>query len=324
MTGSTKAAKIRRFLLREGWLAPINTVSFLAAGEYNENYLVRSNTDSYVFRINHGSQLGLDNQIEYEFMVLKAVEPSLVTPKAHHFRAAPNTLNAGVLLMDYMAGRKFEYQIDWQKAAIVFANIHLLQANADLIVQANPVQDIAQESFRLINAFDNHPLKHQKRILLEYFAKITAMAPKAQALFSNECMCVVNTEVNSGNFIVERDRAFLVDWEKAVISNRYQDLGHFLVSTTTLWKSDYRFSEVEKRQFLSMYRDAAHIDIGLDELYEKTRLLEKTILLRAMSWCYMAYYEYTNTQRQLSNVDTFSKIKKYMDEIDSFLDISLN
>ena len=75
-------------------------VRFLAAGEYNENYLVRNGDGlAYVFRINHGSQLGLDRQIEYEFNVLRAVAPSGVTPAPLFVDPEPSGLPGGVLLM---------------------------------------------------------------------------------------------------------------------------------------------------------------------------------------------------------------------------------
>ena len=45
-----------------------------------------------------------------------------------------------------------------------------------------------------------------------------------------------------------------MDWEKAVVSQRHQDLGHFLVPTTTLWKTDVVLQPDEKQRFLSLYK----------------------------------------------------------------------
>jgi len=47
--------------------------------------------------------------------------------------------------------------------------------------------------------------------------------------------------------------------------------------------------------------------------------MEKTILLRALSWCYMAWYEYTRTARPLRNADTFAKISQYLADIPCIL-----
>jgi hypothetical protein len=64
---------IAAFLLDQGWVDAVPEVRFLAAGEYNQNYLVQDGSARRVFRINHGSQLGLADQIGYEFKVLRCV-----------------------------------------------------------------------------------------------------------------------------------------------------------------------------------------------------------------------------------------------------------
>ena len=76
-----KTRVIREFLEARGWVRGVDAIRFLAAGEYNENFLVTAGNSRYVFRVNHGSQLGLDRQIEYEYRVLRAVEGSGVTPR---------------------------------------------------------------------------------------------------------------------------------------------------------------------------------------------------------------------------------------------------
>jgi thiamine kinase-like enzyme len=145
------------------------------------------------------------------------------------------------------------------------------------------------------------------------------LAATSDRLFADECLSIVNTEVNSSNFLIDEDRAYLVDWEKAVVSYRYQDLGHFLTPTTTLWKTNHVFSEEEKIYFLEEYRERAGLSIPMDELRAKTRLLERTILLRGLSWCYMAYYEYMREDRALTHSATEKTIRRYMDQVDWFL-----
>jgi len=58
-----KAKRIASFLRENGWLRDFREVKFLAAGEYNENFSVHTDDKTYVFRINHGSQLNIPNQI---------------------------------------------------------------------------------------------------------------------------------------------------------------------------------------------------------------------------------------------------------------------
>ncbi len=311
--------KIQQYLISGDKVAGVERVEFLAAGEYNQNYLVHGRSGKYVFRINHGSQLGLDNQIEYEFKVLKAVEPSGVTPRVFFVDCDADGLGKGVLLMEYLQGRPLDYPTDIQAAARVFAKIHSLSTADGLIVQNNPIEAIAQESYSLINRYADHPLIAEKAHLLRYHDKILTLSENTRDFFSNEELCIVNTEVNSRNFIVQPQKAYLVDWEKAVVSCRYQDLGHFVVPTTTLWKSNYVYSEEEKLRFIRDYSRNLDLELDVRELFEKTRILERTILLRAISWCFMAYYEYTREDRTLRNEDTFAKIRDYLNDIESLL-----
>ena len=58
---------IKDYLNDSGWLSGVKEVSHLASGEYNENYLVYSSEGRTVFRINHGSQLFISYQVEYEY-----------------------------------------------------------------------------------------------------------------------------------------------------------------------------------------------------------------------------------------------------------------
>ncbi|WP_022667773.1 aminoglycoside phosphotransferase family protein [Desulfospira joergensenii] len=309
-------SRIEEFLNRTGWVPGFRSVSFLAAGEYNANYLVEGRSKRFVLRINHGSQLGLgQDQISYEYRVLKALESSGVTPKPLACLPDPKPLGGGSLLMEFLPGKALVYEEDLDRAAGIFARIHSQPVPDDLIVQADPVTDIARESLGLIQRFPDHPLREVRDRILAYHDEIMSLAEESRALFRDESLCLVNTEVNSGNFLISEKGAFLVDWEKAVVSYRYQDLGHFLVPTTTLWKTDTCLGPEEKRRFIEAYHREAGLKMDTEELIQKTRIMEKTILLRALSWCFMAFYEYTRTDRALQNQKTFTKIRQYLSDI---------
>jgi len=308
--------QIQAFLKGSGWIEGDLSVSFLAAGEYNANYLVTSDGGRSVLRINHGSQLGLGNeQIAYEYRVLQALAASGVTPKPLACHPVPDPLGGGALLMGYLPGKALDYQRDLDRAAYIFSRVHTAAVPQGLVVQADPVMDIARESEGLLDRFSDHPLKKACKQIRTYYDSVLTLADQTRTLFSGEALCLVNTEVNSGNFLIGEAGAFLVDWEKAVESCRYQDLGHFLVPTTTLWKSDTVLTANDKKRFLRTYHQAACPEMDFEELAVKTRVMEKTILLRALSWCFMAWYEYTQTDRPLQNPDTFSKIEQYLADI---------
>lgn len=314
-----KTPHILQFLEKRGWLSGELECAFLAAGEYNENYLITRVNEQFVFRINHGTQLDLANQVEYEYHVLEAVKGSGVTPQPYHYDLSSDGLGKGVLLMEYMPGNALDYQRDVPKAAEIFARVHQQPLDKRLIVQHDPARDIAAESKGLLERFSGPHYPEVRLRLFDYYHEIIASSEKMAKLHANERYCIVNTEVNSGNFCITEDRASLVDWEKAVVSYRYQDLAHFLIPTTTLWKTNFRFTEEEKQTFIAHYLDAGNLGLTLEEAYEKTRLMERVILLRALSWCYMAYHEYTAANRELSHDDTFVTITSYLDEAECFL-----
>ncbi len=313
---------ITAFLTETRWIERVDDLRFLAAGEYNENYEVRSGDQRYVFRINHGTQLGVPDQIRYEFDALTAVAASGVTPLPLHVcrrhRAFPN----GVLLMSYIEGGRFDYAVHAAGAARVFARIHSLPTVGNLIVQANPVMEIVAECERLLSRYQPHPMPEVGDHIRRYRDHVAGLGREYHNAFDEEPLCIVNTEVNSGNFIVGSDATvYLVDWEKAVVSRRYQDLGHFLVPTTTLWKSDYRFTAEARAAFLHEYANALPSAVDPPRLDTLTAVLEQTILLRALSWCYMAYVEYTSEHRALKNAHTYSRITHYLTHVDEYLQI---
>lgn len=324
MSKEDNIINIPQYLKKNGWIKKPEKIQFLAQGEYNENYLVTEEDGTkHVFRINHGSQLGMDDQIGYEFKVLKAIEPSGVTPRPEYYDSTPADFNGGVLLMEFLPGVHLNYKKDLKIAAEIFSKIHDLSPSWDLITQLNPILDIGNESKALIERFPDHPLKKERDQLLSYHNQILQLGKQHDDLFKNRPLNMVNTEVNSSNFLIQDQKGYLVDWEKAVVSSRYQDLGHFLVPTTTLWKTDTIYTEEEKLTFLRHYQQGLSTKIPMEELQQGSRLLEKTILLRGLSWCFMAYYEYTSIDRALKNMDTFQKIKDYLQKIDWFLTESL-
>lgn len=345
---------IVRFLRQARWSTDTlqsDAITFLAAGEYNENYRVRTAAGDYVFRINHGSQIGQTRQIEYEYTVLRLLDDSGVTPRPFYCHPDAPDLG-GVLLMEYLPGEPLDYERDGLAAARLFARVHSLPSPAQallhrgpaalpeirrgpdgpqhtpppILIQRTPIADIAAESYDLLTRYPDHARKDVGRRILEYHAGVLALAEEADHVFESEPLILVNTEVNSGNFLVHEGTLRLVDWEKAVLSCRYQDLGHFLVPTTTQWKTDYVYTPSARRDFLHSYLDALREYGGLppggltlDQLDERTRIMERTILLRALSWCFMAWHEYTRSDRTLTNDHTFRTMERYLDNVEAIL-----
>ena len=126
---------------------------------------------------------------------------------------------------------------------------------------------------------------------------------------------IVNTEVNSGNFIINENRneAYLVDWEKPLVTSPLQDLSHFVVPTTTLWKTDYRLTNEDRTNFLRTYCAERGLSASKrQEIKKALDIFDKFSMMRGISWPAMAWVNYQQADRILKNEDTFRKMDMYL------------
>lgn len=291
----------------------------LAQGEYNMNYCV-SRGGQWVFRVNVGTQIERDDQILYEYRALKLLEPTDVTPRPFYVDDSEELIPHGVLLMEYLPGEPLDYRRDLQAAARLFARIHsqpVVQEENHLIREERPLTMTYRECRRLLSVYLESNMADPP--LRDYLVEVLDWAAEARHeeryFLSHPWPCIINTEVNSGNFVVQRDKGtiHLVDWEKPLWGDPSQDLSHFCVPTTTLWKTDYRMSAEDKTVFLETYR-AAMPDPELRETIEKrVRLRDPFNCLRGISWSAMAWVQYRKGEHALQNEDTFRKINAYLD-----------
>lgn len=223
------------------------------------------------------------------------------------------------MLMQHLPGEALVYERDLERAADIFARIHALPPCPELLVQEDPIAAIASESLALLNRYPEHALVQQRARLLDYHQRIVRLGEDNRSLFAADRLCVVNTEVNSGNFLISPESAFLVDWEKAVVSSRYQDLGHFLAPTTTQWKSETLFTPKQKNEFLQAYHRQLPKAPVLEEVIHLSRIMEQVIILRGLSWCFMAHHEYTHAAKPLTDAGTRAKIELYVQNLDQII-----
>ena len=293
---------------------PVGTVldlSLLGQGEYNQNYRFRHPVtgQNLVLRINTGSQIHLDDQIGYEFAALKYLEPSGRTPKALFCDSSRN-----LLVMEWLPGRPLQYETDLAAAAEIFADIHALPIPADchLLEPENPLEAILDECRQMMAHYVNW---EQADPQVVYLLKILEREISARNLSAPLGIrkCMVNTEVNSGNFLMNPGgTSYLIDWEKPLISEPAQDLGHFLVPTTTFWKTDVILTPAEIRQFVAHYEQAVAGRFETASLRERLPLYFTVTCLRGVTWCAMAFREYSQPGRALANPDTLEKLKAYL------------
>lgn len=298
-------------------------VKFLAQGEYNLNYLLSINDDGqrFVFRINTGSQMNLSNQIRYEYQALELLKESGVTPIPLYVDDSKERIPYGCLAMEFLPGEPLDYGRDLEKAAQVFARIHSLPLKEEetefLIRVDDPFSVVCEEVERLIKPYLECPEGDPEvKLLLEKLYRLSIdKRREAKYIAQAPWRAVINTEVNSHNFIVNRSRntCHLIDWEKPIYGEPAQDLSMFLIRTTTLWKRDVILTPEQEELFVNTYLKALLPCPQSKMLRERVETFKFFNLLRAISWCAMAWTEYTKPGRLLVNQDTFEKIKMYLE-----------
>ncbi|MSN96040.1 DUF2064 domain-containing protein [Campylobacter sp. FMV-PI01] len=290
-------------------------ISFLASGEYNSNYLFKKGKNEYIFRVNHASQMNLDNQIIYEFKALKILESSGVTPKAYEVFKKSYFLPNGALVMEFLKGRALDYKKDLDKVAFILSKIHTLKIpkNCHLIVAKKPFLAIYNECKNMSSIYLNSKFKDKKVCdFLNFIFEICENLGLDDEI-SNKA--IVNTELNSSNFIIGKNSSYLIDWEKPLISDKEQDLGHFLAPTTTYFKSDDILSFDKINSFLDEYEKNSSINRDLVKKYIKFNCL------RGISWCAMASVAHQNKNApQNPKIKLFLK-DSFLEKVNNFLEM---
>jgi aminoglycoside phosphotransferase (APT) family kinase protein len=294
-------------------------VSPLAQGEYNLNYLLSSGDLRLVLRVNIGTQIGRKDQIVYEFRALKLLEVSGVTPRPYFVDDSRRLLDRGLLIMDFLPGESLDYSRDADAAAGLLARAHqteVPEADNHLIVETAPLSLIYEECARLLQAyFDSHLADPAIRDYLQDLIRWADTGRSAERFYqADPWPCIVNTEVNSGNFIVNRSRGtiHLVDWEMPRWGDPSQDLAHFCAPLTTLWKTSYRMNAADKRRFLDAYRRGIRDRHLKATLMDRIRLREPFVYLRGISWSAMGWAAYQSDYAGVKNPDTWAKLRQYM------------
>ena len=118
----------------------------LAQGEYNRNYLFTHPVTGkrLVLRLNFGSQMHLEHQIEYEYEALRLLEGSGRTPRPLYVDGSRDVLPYGVMVMEYLPGHALDYEAELFRAADCLADIHSVPVPSGhhLIRPENPVRAI--------------------------------------------------------------------------------------------------------------------------------------------------------------------------------------
>lgn len=305
----------------------IEKYEFLAKGEYNVNLLFTHpiTLKKLILRINMSSQLSLKNQIEYEANILKILESSKRTPRLYYVDDTKKYLNKGILVMEYLEGRALNYSDkDLNIAAKILSDIHSFDIkdvkglkDVELIKPLNVFEFIIDECIEMFSKYKQSKFAKKEKIqdIQKFILKIKKDVSSFK-ISKNEYQCLVNTELNSSNFIIGKsiEASYLIDWEKAIFSYPAQDLGHFLAPTTSFWKTDIILNKKQIEYFLDEYIKNVDTVFKTDNIRDLTYIFIKLNCLRGITWCAMAFAEYKELSKDIINESTKNKLIAYMSD----------
>ncbi len=276
------------------------SASFIGMGEYNINYLA----EDKVYRLNLGSQMNLGRkQIFYEYQALEELRSSGVTPKPCFVKDEGKFIPTPFLTMEYLEGRPLNYDKDLDKAAYILGRIHSINTEDSKLLKAEkPFLDMFTECSNMFALYKDWPKKDPET--LKIMNMLFELAQGFDLNSKAKRFALINTELNSGNFIIGQDNSYLIDWEKPILGDPEQDLAHFLVPTTTMWKTEKILSRKEIEGFLEAYEKYNQVDL------ERLGIYFKLNLLRGLSWSAMAKSQYDRDG--VKNQDTAEKIDRYL------------
>lgn len=273
---------------------------FLAMGEYNANFSFQNGKKTEILRIKKGSQINNNEPSKYEFEALKFLEPLGITPKVFKLFDKSPFLPYGGFTMEFLEGRSLEYEKDLLIAAKLLSKLHLLDTtNTPLLVAKKPFFEMYEECLKFSKFYENSQFKSSEILKMLEFFKEHLSENLSDEISSKS---VINTELNSSNFIIGKN-SFIIDWEKPLIGDNEQDLAHFLVPTTTLFKSENTLTKAQIYEFLNEYSKLKSFDEKLLKRYLKATCF------RGFSWCAFAY-----AKAKISNTKSpaYEKIKMYL------------
>ena len=286
-----------------------NNIKLLGAGEYNINFTFDEGDLKKVLRINMKSQMNLENQIEYEYETLQLLKDSGVTPKTYDLVTKTNLLPYKYLTMEFLKGRPLNYKTDMHIAAYLLSKVHnTLYGDNNLINATNPFQLMFDECKQMAGEYLAWDKSDEKVsfYINRFLEKCLTLIPEKYSIANP---CIINTELNSGNFLIGEgtEDSYVIDWEKALIGECEQDLAHFLAPTTTFWKTNIILSENEINEFLEEYGNYRNFD---RKRFERYLIFN---CLRGVTWCSMAFRQYSENDKMLMDDTTFKKIASYIE-----------
>lgn len=293
---------------------------FLGQGEHNVNFMFRhpGTGQRLVLRINFESQLGLSQQIEYEYAALGELASSTRVPKGLFLDGSKSLIDHGVMVMEYREGKPLDFKRpgDVEEAARILADIHAVVPSKDskILRPASALCDLFDECVQMFSVYRSSALA-SKGILnqVECFFESVAALVHIPA-HRQDADHILNTEAVPSHFLIPHDGSAgsMIDWEKPILGDVARDVAYFLAPTTTIWDSDFQFDEKGRRAFVESYWCAVGGRFSRGSFDEQFDAFMKMNCLRGITWSAMTSVYYADPAHPLKNQKTRGKLQIYL------------
>lgn len=321
----------------------------LGQGEHNANFTFANPQTNklMVLRINYASQLGLEKQSSYEFAALRALQPSGRVPRGLFLDDSKAIIDNGVMVMEHVAGEwlDFERKEDLVAAAHMLADVHAVQPDEQCgLLRANdPLRDQFENCQRMFANYKGSAFEDAMVVgYVERFFDRAETVLNTSTCSQTDCMHILNTEAVNSHFLIPRENdrgddgaapsncasdtgstslagsaspaGWLIDWEKPIIGEVAQDIAYFLSPTTTIWDTDFIFSETDRNEFVRNYWSAVDGRFAPGNFEERFHAYVMMNCLVGITWSCNALVEYHDPARPLKNEKTLHKLGTYLSE----------
>jgi thiamine kinase-like enzyme len=171
------------------------------------------------------------------------------------------------LVTNYLEGESLNYSRDQlAKCAETLARLHRLpldgypidRLGASLTPIHNPLTVFFHESLSYAQPYLDDSASDPTicAMIQDLLAKAEAQLTHEENLARNAHLCLVHSDHTFDNWVINAERAYLIDWEWAELSTPAGDLGHFLSPVTLARYPHHHLLDSDRAFFLQHYYDA--------------------------------------------------------------------
>lgn len=273
-------------------------ISSLPQGVWNFIYRVDINHKSFVFKIIPPAKSivagMIDNSGQGEFEALQTLEPLHLSPTPVLFVESGGQFQYPVLIYEFVTGERMSSFNDrlMERAAEIFSRIHTLNITP------------FEKRFR-------HRSETPESLLLdlkaayERFVQRNDIVPDHRHLFSlyisrlpqtdvfmeradRYPLSLIHADPVPGNFILQKEKVFIIDWQTPMIGDPAYDVWAFLADPFTLWDCLEPPTETQKQIFIQTYLKNRPDPTLLDRI----RIKEPYYLLKYGLHCSNRYHDF--------------------------------